>query len=128
MIDDGGATDPTKGYKVEDIENVVLNVSNGVPTLIKNVAKVSVGHVPRLGIVGKDIEDDVVTAVVVIGRMQHSRDIVPKILSEIELMNTDGSLPPGVKVTPFYNRTNLANDIQKSIFFNLLFEIDIISF
>ena len=121
MIDDGGATDPTKGYKVEDIENVVLNVSNGVPTLIKNVAKVSVGHVPRLGIVGKDFEDDVVTAVVVIGRMQHSRDVVPKILSEIELMNTDGSLPPGVKVTPFYNRTNLANDIQKSIFFNLLF-------
>ena len=48
-----------EGYKVEDIENVVLNVSNGVPTLIKNVAKVSVGHVPRLGIVGKDFEDDV---------------------------------------------------------------------
>ena len=43
LIDDGGEDDSTKGYKVDDIENVVLTQTGGVPVLVKDVAKVSVG-------------------------------------------------------------------------------------
>src|SRR5271163_4818717 len=56
LIDDGGNDDLTQGYKVNDIENVVLGQTNGVPILIKDVAQVKVGYVPRLGIFGKDTE------------------------------------------------------------------------
>ena len=49
LIDSGGADDVTKGYKVTDIENIVLSQSNGLPIQIKDVAKVSIGYVPRLG-------------------------------------------------------------------------------
>ena len=42
-----------QGYKVDDIENVVLTQSNGVPVLVKDVGKVSVGYRPRLGILGQ---------------------------------------------------------------------------
>src|ERR1700675_1216953 len=59
LIDSGGADDVTKGYKVGDIESIVLTQSNGLPIQIKDVAKVSIGFVPRLGIAGKDKEDDV---------------------------------------------------------------------
>ena len=40
LIDSGGAEDLTQGYKVEDIENIVLGQSNGIPVQVKDVAKV----------------------------------------------------------------------------------------
>ncbi len=43
LIDDGGTDDLTQGYKVDDIENVVLNQQNGIPVLVKDVAKVKGG-------------------------------------------------------------------------------------
>src|ERR1700677_4643874 len=58
LIDDGGGDDLTQGYRTHDIENIVLAQNNGVPVLIKNVARVYVGFVPRLGIAGRDHEDD----------------------------------------------------------------------
>src|SRR5215813_3749145 len=54
LVDSGGADDVTQGYHVQDIENIVLTQSSGLPIQIKDVAKVSVGYVPRLGIAGKD--------------------------------------------------------------------------
>ncbi|MDU6377921.1 MAG: efflux RND transporter permease subunit, partial [Bradyrhizobium sp.] len=54
LFDSGGEKDLTQGYKVSDIENVVLTQMNGVPVQVKDVAKVSVGFVPRLGIAGRD--------------------------------------------------------------------------
>ncbi|MCW8344174.1 efflux RND transporter permease subunit, partial [Stenotrophomonas sp. SG1] len=54
LIDSGGADDLTQGYRTEDVENVVLAQFNGVPVLVKDVAKVEVGFMPRLGQVGKD--------------------------------------------------------------------------
>ena len=65
LIDDGGNDDLAQGYKVDDIENVVLTQVNGVPVLVKDVGKVSVGYRPRLGILGRDQQDDVVGAIVV---------------------------------------------------------------
>ncbi|MGC8170017.1 hypothetical protein, partial [Salmonella enterica] len=62
LFDSGGEKDLTQGYKVSDIENVVLTQRNGVPVQVKDVAKVSVGFVPRLGIAGRDSNDDVVMA------------------------------------------------------------------
>ena len=52
LIDSGGADDLTQGYRVDDIENIVLAQSNGVPIQVKDVAKVTVGYVPRLGNAG----------------------------------------------------------------------------
>ena len=49
LIDDGGNDDLTQGYKVDDIENVVLSQSNGVPVLVKDVAKVKVGYRAQAG-------------------------------------------------------------------------------
>ena len=107
LMDTGGAADLTQGYKVADIENVLLSQSNGVPIFVKDVAKVSVGHVPRLGKAGRDHEDDVVAAIVIMNRTLHTNDVVARVRAEIEKINSDGSLPPGVKLVPFYDRTPL---------------------
>src|SRR5215469_11618323 len=75
LIDDGGIDDLTQGYKLDDIENVVLTQTNGIPVLVKHIAKVSVGYVPRLGILGRDQEDDVVGAIVVMTRTEKTADM-----------------------------------------------------
>jgi heavy metal efflux system protein len=121
LVDSGGADDVTRGYRVEDIENVVLTQSGGLPIQIKNVAKVSVGYVPRLGIAGRDMEDDVATAIVVMGRTQHTNDIIPLVQAEVARLNTDGSLPPGVKVVPYYDRSSLVGVTTHTVLHNLVF-------
>jgi len=120
LMDDGGADNLLDGYKVGDIENVVLTQSGGVPVKIKDVAKVYVGYVPRLGVAGRDHDDDIVAAIVVMGRTQHTNDIVPKIKAEVEKMNHDGALPPGVKVVPYYDRSSLVAVTTHTVFENLI--------
>jgi len=121
LVDDGGAEDVTKGYKVQDIENIVLTQSNGLPIQVKHVASVSVGFVPRLGIAGRDHDDDVATAIVVMGRTQHTNDIIPRVQAEVEKLNTDGSLPPGVKIVPYYDRSSLVGITTRTVLHNLIF-------
>src|SRR5271165_6335017 len=121
LIDSGGTTDLTKGYKVNDIENISLAQSNGVPIQVKDVAKVSIGYVPRLGKAGRDKEDDVVEAILVMNRTLHTNDVVPRIEREVEKINSDGSLPPGVKVVPFYDRTVLVGVTTHTVLHNLIF-------
>jgi cobalt-zinc-cadmium resistance protein CzcA len=121
LIDDGGSDDLRQGYKVDDIENVVLSQANGVPVLIRDVAKVSVGYRPRLGILGKDEQDDVVGAIVVMRRTETTSDMLPKVKAAIEKINRDGSLPPGVKVVPYYDRSALIALTTHTVLHNLIF-------
>src|SRR6202043_1441517 len=101
LIDTGGAADLTQGYKVEDIQNVPLGQFNAVPVFVKDVATVVVGHTPRLGKAGRDHQDDIVAAIVIMNRTLHTNDVVARVRAEIEKINTDGSLPPGVKLVPY---------------------------
>jgi cobalt-zinc-cadmium resistance protein CzcA len=121
LIDSGGADDLTKGYDVADIENVVLSQTNGVPVLVKDVARCYVGYVPRLGIVGKNHDDDVASSIVVMGRTYHTNDVVPRISAMVTQMNHDGTLPLGVKVVPYYDRTSLVNVTTHTVLENLIF-------
>jgi heavy metal efflux system protein len=121
LVDSGGADDVTKGYKVHDIENIVLTQSNGLPIQVKDVATVSVGYVPRLGIAGRDHDDDVAAAIVVMGRTQHTNDIIPKVQAEVEKLNHDGSLPAGVKIVFYYDRSSLVGVTTHTVLHNLIF-------
>ena len=121
LLNDGGDSDLTQGYRVGDIEKIVLAQSNGVPVLVKDVANVSVGHVPRLGKAGRDHEDDVVAAIVIMNRTLHTNDVVARVRAEIQKINSDGSLPPGVKLVPFYDRTTLVGVTTSTVLHNLVF-------
>jgi cobalt-zinc-cadmium resistance protein CzcA len=121
LMDDGGNDDLTQGYKVNDIENVVLTQQNGVPVLVKDVAKVKVGFVPRLGIAGHDGDDDIVFGIVVMGRTYQTDKVLPELKAEIDRMNHDGSLPAGVQVVPFYDRASLIAVTTHTVLHNLIF-------
>ena len=121
LMDSGGDVDLTQGWRVNDIENVVLAQANGVPIQVKDVAKVSVGYVPRLGIAGKDHDSDVALAIVVMGRTYHTNDVIPRIKAKIDQLNSDGSLPPGVRLVPYYDRSTLVSVTTHTVLHNLIF-------
>jgi cobalt-zinc-cadmium resistance protein CzcA len=124
----GGADDLTQGYHAKDIENVVLFQQNGVPVFVKDVANVSVGYVPRLGKAGRDHEDDVIEAIVIMNRTLHTNDVVARVRAEISKINSDGSLPPGVRLVPFYDRTQLVGVTTSTVLHNLIFGCVLIFF
>jgi cobalt-zinc-cadmium resistance protein CzcA len=121
LINDGGDTDLTQGYKVDDIQNIVLGQSNGVPILVKDVATVFVGNVPRLGVAGRDKDNDVVAAIIIMNRTLHTNDVAARVKAEVEQINRDGSLPPGVRLVPFYDRTTLVAVTTSTVLHNLVF-------
>jgi cobalt-zinc-cadmium resistance protein CzcA len=120
LIDDGGNDDLTKGNRVTDIENIALGQYNGVPVYVKDVAKVVMTYTPRLGIFGKDDQDDVVGSIVVMTRTKQTSEMLPKVQAMVEKMNHDGTLPPGVQVVPFYDRGYLIALTTHTVVENLL--------
>ena len=121
LIDDGGDDNIAQGYKVGDIENVVLSQQGGVPVLIRDVASVKVGYRPRLGIAGRDRADDIVFGIVVMGRTYQTGRVLPQVEAVVRKMNRDGSLPPGVRVVPFYDRSELVGLTTHTVMHNLVF-------
>lgn len=119
LIDVGGGDDMTRGYRVEDIENIFLTQINGLPTLLKDVAKVTVGYARRLGVAGRDYDDDVAAAIVLMGRTQHTNNMSPPVRAKIGKMNSDGSLPPGVRIEPYYGCGSLVAVTTRTVLHNL---------
>lgn len=105
----------------KDIEQVVLTQSNGVPVQVRDVAKVKVGFTPRLGKSGRDNEDDVVTAVVVMNRTLQTNEVVARVKDEIAKINSDGTLPAGVHIDPYYDRSTLVGVTTHTVLHSLLF-------
>src|SRR2546423_4165704 len=103
----------------EDIENVVVDQRGGTPILVKNVAKVSIGSVPRQGVAGQDDDDDVVTGVVLMRRGENPSEVLKLVSAKIKQLNENG-LPGGVKVVPIYDRTWLIGKTLTTVFGNLL--------
>jgi len=111
-----------RNRKLEDIENIVLSTQRGgIPVLVKDVAKVSIGYRPRLGKAGRDDDDDVVNGTVVMLRTLQTNEVLPRVKAEIEKINKDGSLPPGVKAVPYYDRGDLISVTTHTVVHNLIF-------
>ncbi|MBS0336922.1 MAG: efflux RND transporter permease subunit [Proteobacteria bacterium] len=103
----------------EDIENVVVAERSGVPVLVRDLASVSIGAVPRQGVSGQDDEDDVVTGVVLMRRGENPSGVLKGVREKIDLINST-QLPAGVKVAPIYDRTWLIGKTLKTVFTNLI--------
>jgi heavy metal efflux system protein len=111
---------------LDDIANAVLTQQSGVPVLISDVAKVQIGHRPRLGMSGRDDRTDVVMGMVLMQKLERTMDVVQRVRAAVERINTDGSLPRGVRIEPFYDRGDLVAVTIQTVMHNLLFGIALI--
>src|SRR3977135_998493 len=111
---------------MDDISNIVLTQQGGVPVLVSDVAKVQIGYAPRLGVAGRDDTTDVVTGIVLMQKLERTMDVVKRVRAAVERINTDGSLPPGVKIVTFYDRGDLVAITVRTVLHNLLFGVALI--
>jgi cobalt-zinc-cadmium resistance protein CzcA len=111
---------------LEDIGNIVLSQQGGVPVLLSDVAKVQVGFTPRLGIAGRDDTTDIVTGIVLMQKFERTMEVVQRVRAAVERINSDGSLPPGVRVEAFYDRGDLVAITVRTVLNNMLFGIALI--
>ena len=103
----------------DDIGSIVVAARGSTPILIRDIAKVSVGAVPRLGTVGQDLDDDVITGMVLMRKGENPSVVLKSVKEKIEELNARG-LPPGVKIVPFYDRTWLMSKTLTTVFRNLV--------
>ena len=103
----------------EDIGQIVVAARNGTPILVRDLAQVKIGAVPRLGIVGQDEDDDVVTGIVIMRKGENPSVVLKAVKEKIEQLNTRG-MPPGVQIVPFYDRTWLMGKTLSTVFRNLV--------
>ena len=106
-----------------DLSNTMLSSQNGVPVLVRDVAQVTVGSQPRLGIVGKDDEDDIVQGIVLMRRGEQTLPTIERVEAEIEKINRSNILPPGVTLERFYDRKELINTTTHTVLHNLTFGV-----
>ena len=106
-------------HTTEDIGNVVLAVHNGTPVLVKDVAKVVIGHAPRLGQFGYQDQDDAVEGVILMRTGEKTQNVLKNVEAKTRELNAK-ILPPDVKVHPFYDRTELISLTTDTVERNLV--------
>ena len=94
-------------HSMDDMRSTMVTASNGTPVLLGDVATVSVGHQPRLGIAGQDDDDDIVEGIILMRRGEQSLPTLHRVKAEIAKINGSDILPPGVHIDKIYDRTEL---------------------
>jgi cobalt-zinc-cadmium resistance protein CzcA len=111
---------------LDDLNNTMLTQVGGNPVLVKDIAKVIVGHQPRLGIAGKDDDNDIVQGIVLMRRGEQSMPTIRRVEQEVERINHGNILPPGVRIERIYDRKELIDITTRTVLHNMVFGIGLI--
>ncbi|OQP60963.1 cation transporter [Niastella vici] len=104
---------------IEDIENTIVDNEHGNPVLVKNVATVTESSAPRVGQVGLNENDDAVEGIVVMRKGENPSDVLKRLKTKIEELNTK-VLPSDVKMVTFYDRDKLMDYCTHTVMHNLV--------
>jgi cobalt-zinc-cadmium resistance protein CzcA len=97
----------------DDMERIVLKAVDGAPIYLRDVAEVRVGHQTRTGAVTKDGSGEAVIGMAIMLKGANSKAVVDRVKATIpEIQRT---LPPGVRIVPFYDRTDLIQACVRTV-------------
>ncbi len=104
---------------LQDIENIVIGVSStGTPITIRNVAQVRFAPMVRQGFATQDGKGEVVIGIAMMLIGENSRAVVDRV--KVRLAEIQKSLPAGVSIVPFYDRTDLVRRTIRTVTTNLV--------
>ena len=104
---------------IDDINNIIINKINGVPLLVKNVGTVVEAGKPRLGQVARDQQEDVMEGIIVMRKGENPSEVLDRVRAKVDELNNN-ILPKDVKISTFYDRTNLMDFAQETVIHNLI--------
>src|SRR5689334_14154574 len=105
---------------IDDLSNTMVSQSNGNPVLVKDIATVTVGEKPRLGIAGMDDADDIVQGIVLMRRGEQSSPTIARVERVVREINNSSILPPGVKIERIYDRKDLIDLTTHTVLHNMV--------
>src|ERR1700741_1650227 len=105
---------------IEDLSNTMVSQSSGNPVLVKDIATVTVGEKPRLGIAGMDDADDIVQGIVLMRRGEQSSPTIARGEKLVNQINNSSILPPGVKIERIYDRKDLIYITTHTVLHNMV--------
>ena len=110
------------GYLLDprDIKAVVLKSDKGTAVTIGDVSRVTLSHMPRLGNVGYDLDNNVAEGFVLMRRGENPSVVLEGVHAKVDELNA-GILPKGMRIEPFYDRTTLVDHTLATVHHNLLF-------
>jgi cobalt-zinc-cadmium resistance protein CzcA len=103
-----------------DIEDVVIAEQHGIPVRVKDVADTEVGFAPRLGLVGRDGEPDIVQGVVLMRYGGETPSTLKGIHDRVDYIRKNHILPPGMDIQPYYDRGDLVKLTTHTVIENLI--------
>ncbi len=115
-------------HSVQQIRDTMVSANNGSPVRIGDVATVTIGHLPRLGIAGQDSDDDIVQGIVLMRRGEQSLPTIRRVEAEVAKINQSNILPPGVRIEKIYDRTELIEVTTRTVLHNMILGIVLIFF
>jgi heavy metal efflux system protein len=106
--------------KCEDIRKVVITQVDGTPIYVRQVASVVEGHRPRLGLVGRDKENDVVEGIVLMRKYERSLPVSEAVAEKMDSIEKEKLLPKGMHLKVFNQRTQLIHVTTHNVLHNLI--------
>ncbi len=104
----------------QDVQAIVLKTESGTPVTVGDVSRVVLSHTPRLGGVGYNTDGEVAEGFALLRRGENPSVVLDGIHEKIKELN-DNILPKGMKIHPFYDRTDLVGETLGTVHHNLLF-------
>lgn len=103
---------------LEDVANITVKTVNGTPIKVSDVAKVQLGHATRFGAVTRNGEGEVVAGIAIMLKGENFQEVSKNVKERINQIQK--SLPEGVVIEPFIDRTNLVDRVEGTIARNLI--------
>ena len=103
---------------LDDIANITVKTIGGVPVKIGDIAKVQEGHATRFGAVTRNGEGEVVAGIAIMLKGENFQEVSKNVKERIKQIQK--SLPEGVIIEPFIDRTNLVDRVEGTIAHNLI--------
>ncbi|MCP2604454.1 CusA/CzcA family heavy metal efflux RND transporter, partial [Candidatus Aminicenantes bacterium AC-708-M15] len=98
---------------LRDIENIVLKAEGGTPIYVKDIAEVNYGPEIRQGAVTKDGKGEVVTGIVLQLKGANTKEVIKRVKKKVKEIQK--SLPPGVRIVPYYDQADLVDKAIETI-------------
>jgi cobalt-zinc-cadmium resistance protein CzcA len=111
---------------IDDLNNTMVSQSSGNPVLISDIAHVTIGEKPRLGIAGLDQDDDIVQGIVLMRRGEQSSPTIARVEKLVNDINHSSILPPGVRIERIYDRKDLIDITTHTVLHNMVVGIILI--
>jgi heavy metal efflux system protein len=111
---------------IKDINHTMVMVRDGSPILISDVADVTVGFQPRLGVAGHDDDNDIVEGIVLMRRGAETLPTLRGVEREVRRINDSNLLPPGVHIERIYDRRILVDVTTRTVLHNMVMGVTLI--